>query len=437
MYVASSHRDTGQNVYALVEFKEWTVYQKYPHMNLVRILGPLIDLAVENLALLHKNEVYRKPVEGCGTVKGLVEEGRPVFTEESMITSIDPEGSEDLDDAFHIDHDEIYVHIADVDYYIDKRSDLDTLVQERTTTIYGPVISHMLPEALSKTVISLKPNGRKAVQTVVLKRGKGLELVATRHFLSFIYPKRTLSYEAAQQLIDTGQDPMLKTAADLTGTTDTHKIIEKLMITCNAYIGNLLAERGRGLLRTCIAGEKAQYVPINTCAPTRHEKLDLVNYTHFTSPIRRYADIIVGRLLKDITLYDAREVETLCDRINTYGHKVTGYYRDANIMKLFHYIESKGGIYRTSGIFLNYSETTGKIRVHLEYGLDGQTLDYAYKLNGSPLNHIHLQTVLPAPDAPVEVVLRTDPHEIKLNKKIIMYLPLIQDQLMGALNFTS
>ncbi len=44
---------------------------------------------------------------------------------------------------------------------------------------------------------------------------------------------------------------------------------------------------------------QAVYFPLGDCDPTetRHYGLNVDKYTHFTSPIRRYADVLVHRLL--------------------------------------------------------------------------------------------------------------------------------------------
>ena len=96
-------------------------------------------------------------------------------------------------------------------------------------------------------------------------------------------------------------------------TNDTHKLIEKLMVLTNTTVAKKISQTPTYLLRKhenndiddvtsnslinskikLLQSHKAEY----TTKFYRHDGLDADVYTHFTSPIRRYADIIVHRLL--------------------------------------------------------------------------------------------------------------------------------------------
>ena len=59
-----------------------------------------------------------------------------------------------------------------------------------------------------------------------------------------------------------------------------------------------------------------------------HYSLNLETYTHFTSPLRRYADIIVQRLLSEDYEDSDIEVDELCKRINECSMKASSFEKD-------------------------------------------------------------------------------------------------------------
>ena len=67
---------------------------------------------------------------------------------------------------------------------------------------------------------------------------------------------------------------------------------------------------------------KAEYKRQTENVPVRHFSLGLEHYTHFTSPIRRYIDIVIHRLIKTAlgnkdSLYSDREIDKICEEINS------------------------------------------------------------------------------------------------------------------------
>jgi len=432
MYVASSHRDISENLVVLVEFLSWTPFEKYPTGALTRILGRVSEAPVEDLAVLYKNELYRKPIvlnldPPPVEVQSPVED-RVEFGLECNITSIDPLGSEDLDDAFHITGEKVYVHIADVDHYIKPHSPADLLIAPRVTTIYGPTVSHMLAPDLAENTFSLKPGQRKAVLTVEFLYTTEQGLVPLKVYPAYIWSKRALTYEAAQDLLDSATDAGLETISRYTGEQDTHKIIEHLMIKCNAYIGDLIKARG-GLYRVCQTGSSAKYIFAAGLTEVRHEVLNLANYTHFTSPIRRYADVLVARCLKGYP-YEPNELQHYAEHINTFNEKTRRYYRDLDVLKLYRAVQAKGGIWETEGVVTTVRDT--RVTVHLP----ALAIDYSYPLFDQRLKDnlavqqtetafsIDNEVWIPF-NQTVPVVLRSDPAALKLYKKVILNIKLI------------
>ena len=80
---------------------------------------------------------------------------------------------------------------------------------------------------------------------------------------------------------------------------DSHKIVENLMIQSNAYVAKFLVENlnGDALIRKTFEDGTVNYNYYNEGDKNSHTGLDVDLYTHFTSPLRRYADQIVHRAL--------------------------------------------------------------------------------------------------------------------------------------------
>ncbi|KAL3868498.1 hypothetical protein ACJMK2_041299 [Sinanodonta woodiana] len=71
----------------------------------------------------------------------------------------------------------------------------------------------------------------------------------------------------------------------------------------------------------------------------RHFSLDIYPYTHFTSPIRRYLDVITHRLVHSMidetdSPYQSREVTELCTHINIVHKRQKAYEKRCEMLKL-------------------------------------------------------------------------------------------------------
>lgn len=451
-----------RNVYAVFEFAEWTTCQKYPTGRCINVLGQITDPDAEELALLHKNGVYIKKHPqlkdadlglGSGLEVG-ADAGRVTYTEECGITAIDPSGSVDLDDAVHVDVDCVYVHIADVDSVFSKGSVADDELLKRLTSVYGKKKTyHMLPSGFGDGVLSLNTDGWKNVVTVVMDH----DLVGRSWSMSRIQVARCLTYEIAQDLLSDG-DPMLMRLSKITSVTDTHEIVEKLMVAANAYIGELTSKK-RSLLRVMnelpesvgidkdvlkyvqfrnITG--AKYVPYDGKDGTGgddvevgHKALGVSRYVHFTSPIRRYADLVVHRLLKDPDCYTIQELTVLAARLNEYGQQVKRYYRDADVMELYHRLLDVAPCV-TGGYLVDYNEETGNVHIFLtEYNIEYRYPLYSRKLEGI-MSAEMVDGVMVVRNkqsgeewtvplyTELDVRLSTNWTENRLNKKVIMHI---------------
>lgn len=87
--------------------------------------------------------------------------------------TIDPETAKDLDDALSIEKHEngyrLYVHVADVSYYVRYMTAIYQEAKQRCTSGYfGNIVRSMLPSILSEDLCSLMPNSDKLAKTLII-----------------------------------------------------------------------------------------------------------------------------------------------------------------------------------------------------------------------------------------------------------------------------
>ena len=319
--------------------------------------------------------------------------------------TIDPATARDFDDAISAEaidggRTRIWVHIADVSAFVAPGSLVDREAARRATSVYVPGrVEPMLPEALSNDACSLVPGEPRAAVTVELDFD-GPRVVRTAFYRSTIRSDERLDYERVDRVF-AGTRPALEPWAtplaaaravsaklheqrlaqaaleletsepefrfDVGGhvaesrpseQTESHRLVEHLMIAANEQVAKMLSERavpalyrvheqpeaqsalrlveqlasldvatppvrehmtppeaaeviaacsrlvsehvarighGRDALTFLILRslKQAYYGP----KPLGHAGLGLTHYCHFTSPIRRYPDLVVHRAL--------------------------------------------------------------------------------------------------------------------------------------------
>jgi ribonuclease R len=337
--------------------------------------------------------------------------GLPTFT-------IDPASARDFDDAISAERlgedptgsdptrpVRVWVHIADVSAYVPEGSLVDLEAKRRGTSVYVPgAVEPMLPEALSNDACSLVPGVERAAVTVELEL-RGAKVTKAAFYRSLIRSDERLSYEQVDEVFagrERASEPWAESLAaaraaaaaleedrrkghsgaltldssepefsfDRDGhvsevlmrvQTESHRLIEHLMIAANEAVARLLSERGtpclyrvherpepervkrlvdqlsslkiptpplpknispsqaaelmgeisrrveahvsranepaggRAALTSLILRtlQQAAYSPKNS----GHAGLGTAYYCHFTSPIRRYPDLVCHRAL--------------------------------------------------------------------------------------------------------------------------------------------
>lgn len=260
--------------------------------------------------------------------------------------TIDQTHSRDLDDGIWAYRDgENHVlqgSIADIAELVAPGSYLDWEALSRATSVYYDThVLHMFPEQISTDIASLNHQCKRLAITAEVVLDSNYDIVSIDVFESVFYNKHRLDYQKFSQILRDKNNPMssdlsyfLEIAKNLSPkrkhmkfSDDDRKIaigsvnfeniqnsdtsenpsflIEEFMILFNSAVARWMVERGivatfrnhmpeykgnefNGCMHRAFYHHKMMY----------HFALGLDYYCHFTSPIRRYSDIVVHRQIK-------------------------------------------------------------------------------------------------------------------------------------------
>ncbi len=277
------------------------------------------------------------------------------------ILSIDDASTQDIDDALSAERTEdgyrIGVHITDVADLVPRDSVLDLAARERMSSLYLPD-RHvpMLPTSLSQDHCALLEGERRCAISFFFTLSNDFELLDSRIMPTLIVNRARLSYDEANRLLGTIEQPyaevlqILNQAVDVfyqrridqgavdlersvvsikvdgekririvlrdTSTRSEH-IVSELMILANRTAAAYLAGRGMPAIYRTQAEtdlgdlEQAEHdavwrflvlrrmKPLELSLKSRpHATLGVDTYCQITSPIRRYADLVLQRQLR-------------------------------------------------------------------------------------------------------------------------------------------
>ncbi len=282
--------------------------------------------------------------------------------------TIDPASSVDFDDAISVDPEThtIYVHIVDI-AHAELSAEEQRRLQARCLTLYlaNEHTEHLLDEETASHRLSLVQGVRRPVITVKLTMNEGL-VERYEIYRSTIVVKHRYNYEEVQAALEAGtansaiqyldrltkersrevqyavnlpslrltidKPSGLATALRSESTNDpAHSLVATAMILANMTVSHHLTLKGvtipnrfhstlRGFKPTTIAtgnSEVDSFILVKRFARAYysvdekgHFGLDLKEYVHFTSPMRRYADVIVHNLLAGLQYTDLEEQVT-------------------------------------------------------------------------------------------------------------------------------
>src|SRR5439155_1657608 len=201
------------------------------------------------------------------------------------------------------------VAVADVAHYVPAGSPLDLEARARGTSVYFPDrVVPMLPEELSNGICSLKPAEDRLVKAVRLELDARGRLVAASFGDAVIRSAARLTYTQVRQALVDGDASVRAALAGLLEGFGLRLRLEEGRPTPAAFQAVLEQVQGRPeerLVNTVLlrSMQQARYA----AEPLGHFGLATDCYTHFTSPIRRYPDLIVHRIL-DVALRGAGRV---------------------------------------------------------------------------------------------------------------------------------
>jgi exoribonuclease-2 len=325
-------------------------------------------------------EVLRATVQSCdslGSATGLRVEGREDLTA-LPLTTIDGPMTRDYDDALSVRFlahgAEVAIHIADAAEYIPIDSPLDQEALARATSLYLPDARiPMLPPLLSEGHCSLKQGEDRLALSLLIDFDQDDRLVSHRFALSRVRVQRQLTYEEANEMVATDETlrflfrlctrlrrqrimdgalhmplPELRVWVNANGVihigkvdreTASQVVVSELMILANALAAGEMAANGVAAIYR--SQEKPQEIVVReptddlylnyrqrrylsraelSIRPKPHSGLGASAYTSWTSPIRRYVDLVVQRQLKsmvsgNILPYEPRSLEEIIPRV--------------------------------------------------------------------------------------------------------------------------
>lgn len=295
--------------------------------------------------------------------------------------NVDPVHSKDFDDAVSIDpsNNNIYIHIVDAHNQIKPNSYEDLNAFKHAFTLYlAEYNQNMLPKYLAEYELSLvKGYPRKTITLEFNIDPISQKILKYNIYKSIIDIKNRYNYKEFDEVLknipflmnfynkwktSTLNIPHLKLDIDENGdlynyfleenTDDSHKMIETLMIltnltiskhvkipqryhskietelTLNTYTGNQMID--------AILTIKKYRPAIYDSENEGHFGLGLTTYTHFTSPIRRYFDIIIHRILGGVKY---NNLEQLLDHINKRERQIDKWVKLYDQLKIMGFLE--------------------------------------------------------------------------------------------------
>ncbi len=417
-----------QDDFVVAEIIDYPAGKRPPVGKIIKIIERPEDPASEVEAVLDEFSIPRRFPRAVSEEAKILSEKEKIIAAEkrkdlrSLATvTIDGERAKDFDDAVSIKLTEhgykLWVHIADVGFFVPWDSEIDIEARKRGTSVYFPDrVIPMLPKELSEDLCSLKPKVERLAFTVEMDFDRNGKNTSAKFYPSIINSDERMTYTSVKKiLVDNDRHererydyllgdfelmgelcgilrknrlnrgsldfdlPEPEVLLDLQGNPDAiiraernfaHIIIEEFMIAANEAVAGHLLEIGipslyrvheepdptkideiiryiRPVTKTKkniqrpkdfsellknIKGKPEEeiinYMVLRSLKQARYSPQNVGHfglasecYTHFTSPIRRYPDLVVHRILREV-LHKARlsdkrikELETILSDI--------------------------------------------------------------------------------------------------------------------------
>uniref|UniRef100_M4AH06 DIS3-like exonuclease 1 n=1 Tax=Xiphophorus maculatus TaxID=8083 RepID=M4AH06_XIPMA len=349
--ISTQQADALQDHRVVVRIDSWPSTSLYPNGHSVRVLGRAGELETEIQTILVENCIHVPPFSEAQLREMPVNSpekpwaadpaeaaARRDLRRTHLVFSIDPRGCEDVDDTLSVRRLaggkllELGVHIADVTHFVREESLTDLEARSATTYYLADRRYDMLPAVLSADLCSLLGGVDYAMSVVWELDAQSLAVTKVWFGRTLIRSSYQLHYELAQALLN-GEEVQVPELARLDPEERDAKLSELIQAleTLTHIARHLRAQRDRGgalelegvetnkaladsldravdpedplvnrLFRMMATQAMSQAVYFSTGAQPEdqfYHYLALDRYTHFTSPIRRYADMVVHRLL--------------------------------------------------------------------------------------------------------------------------------------------
>ena len=383
----------------------------------IKIIGHKDDAGIDILSIAYKydimdefNDEVLKELEAIpDSVDQKDLENRKDLTDEIIFT-IDGADTKDIDDAISLTwKDNIYtlgVHIADVSHYVKENTALGDEAYNRGTSSYlADTVIPMIPHKLSNGICSLNEGVIRLTMSCVMNINSRGDIESYDIFPSYIKSNKKMTYDNVNKILEENTTPIgyepykeillkmhelakilrkkkvskgyiefdipeAKVIQDKDGKAiDIKKreqhagesLIEDFMIEANVTVAtpnsmhrilNSLKDKPEFTILSSLllrSMKKAEYSKTNI----GHFGLALDNYTHFTSPIRRFPDLTVHRLLKTYLIdkdfsmstinYLDNNLITISEHSSEREVASINAERDVNDMKMAEYMESHIG----------------------------------------------------------------------------------------------
>jgi len=364
---------------------------------------------------------------------------------DKYVFSIDPPGCLDVDDALHIEKNEGYysvgIHIADVSEWVQMDSPFDIYARQRMTSIYLPQKTHhMLPIELSENACSLIENQKRLTLSLLLDIDNDGKIIKYKFVPAIIQNRKQMTYENAENLIQKGdihlnellsvvkkiisQQQYHQSHSDQSNETNApnaHLIVETFMIIANILCAEYLVKKyGDCILRVheemnymyfnehlsylnenilTNKSDLENYLKLKSYSAAQYRTLKSLNekgqqakhfglktqyYTHFTSPIRRYIDLLNHRLIKNDNAPILDSFNEISELSNNIGKRTKKLYKDICYLTITNQLEecNKSQII-SKGFIVDIIDNTPsvKIKVYLpEYKLTKMVTLCHYKI---------------------------------------------------------
>ncbi len=412
IYIPKGELHGAQDGYKVVaQITKWPEARRNPEGKIIEILGHKDDVGTDILSIIRK---YKLPEKFPKKVEEVADKIPETISEEEVrrrkdlrnerVITIDGADAKDLDDAVSIKKLSngnylLWVHIADVTYYVKERSPLDKEALKRGTSIYlVDRVIPMLPKKLSNGVCSLNPEEDRLALSVQMEINEQGKVLNHEIFESIIRSSQRMTYTDVSDILENDDEILknqykdlledlkqmenlariLKKEREKRGSIDfdfeeaeivldengvpvqiktaerriANQIIEEFMLICNETIAehfnwlnipfvyrihedpdiekmeafnkfiynfgyylkgisNEIHPRVLQDLLKKVEGKKEERI-VNTLmlrslkkarySPDNegHFGLAAENYCHFTAPIRRYPDLQIHRIIKEI-----------------------------------------------------------------------------------------------------------------------------------------